>query len=78
MGAKSVIQKGDWVEICFTDTPDVNVTGLMSLRSQAPSRVKITAGPPQMISVKKATPAGESFGNWLLAVFRQIDPAVSP
>lgn len=78
MGVKSVIQKGDWVEICFTDTPNANVTGLMSLRSQAPSRVKITAGPPQMISVKKATAAGAAFGSWLLAVFRQIDPTASP
>ena len=78
MGVKSVIQKGDWVEICFTDTPNANVTGLMSLRSQTPSRVKITAGPPQMISVKKATSAGATFGSWLLAVFRQIDPTESP
>ena len=78
MGVKSVIQKGDWVEICFTDTPDVNVTGLMSLRTQAPSRVKIAAGPPQMISVKKTSPAGETFGSWLLAVFRQIGPTASP
>ena len=75
MGVKSVIQRGDWVEICFTDKPDVNVQGLMELRAQSPNRVKIIAGPPQMITVKKSATTPVSLGAWLLSVVRQIAPA---
>ena len=78
MRAKSVIQKEDWIEIVFTDQPDVNVQGLMGLRSQAPNRVKMIAGPPQMICFKKTAAKGESFGTWLLSVFRTIAPTESP
>ena len=75
MGVKSVIQRGDWVEICFTENPDVNVQGLLELRAQAPNRLKIVAGPPQMIMVKKSATAPVSLGAWLLSVCRRIVPA---
>ena len=75
MGVKSVIQRGDWVEICFTDKPAVNVQGLMELRAQSPNRVKIIAGPPQMITVKKSATTPVSLGAWLLSVVRRIVPA---
>lgn len=78
MGVKSVIQRADWVEISFTDKPDVNVQGLMDLRTHAPNQVKIIAGPPQMLCVKKASGAGESFGNWLLSVFQKVGPSLAP
>ena len=78
MGVKSVIQRTDWIEISFTDKPDVNVQGLMDLRAKAPSQVKMIAGPPQRVSVRKAANAGDSFGNWLLAVFQAIAPSGAP
>lgn len=78
MGVRAVIQKSDWVEISFSDNPDVNVQGLMSLRTKAPSRVKIVAGPPQKVCVRQASPSAEAFGNWLLSVFHALDPATTP
>ena len=78
MGARAVIQKSDWVEISFTEKPDVNVQGLMSLQVKAPSRVKIMAGPPQKVCVRQAASSAEAFGNWLLSVFQALDPAAVP
>ena len=74
MGVKAVIQKADWVEISFTAKPDVNVQGLMSLRATAPSRVKIVAGPPELIAVKKPPTSGKSLIEWLASVFAQLAP----
>ena len=74
MGVKSVIQRTDWIEIGFTDKPDINMQGLMDLRTQAPNRLKMIAGPPQMLCVKKNPASGESFGSWLLSVFQKIGP----
>ena len=78
MGAKSVIQKGDWIEICFTDKPDVNVQGLMELKGQAPNQIKMTAGPPQKISVRKNAATKDSWGNWLAAILRKLAPSPDP
>ena len=78
MGAKSIIQTGDWVAISFGDKPDVNVQGLFELRASAPGRIKVQAGPPEMISVKKAPAGKENFGAWLLSVFQAIAPVTAP
>jgi hypothetical protein len=47
----------------------------LELRAQAPNRLKIVAGPPQMIMVKKSATAPVSLGAWLLSVCRRIVPA---
>ncbi|MBP2665303.1 MAG: mfd [Firmicutes bacterium] len=78
MGVKSVIQRGDWVELSFTDKPDVNVQGLMELRTQAPNRIRMIAGPPQVLSVRKNPGSGETFGSWLLSVFQKVAPTPAP
>lgn len=78
MGVKSVIQKGDWLELVFTDKPNVNVQGMMDLRAQAPNRLRMIAGPPQVLSVKKNPGAGEAFGNWLLSTFQTVAPSAAP
>jgi transcription-repair coupling factor (superfamily II helicase) len=78
MGVKSIIEKGDWLEISFTDQPDVNVQGLMDLRARTPGRIKVVAGPPQMISAKKPPGSKESLGNWLLSLFQAIAPVETP
>jgi transcription-repair coupling factor (superfamily II helicase) len=78
MGVKSVIQKGDWLELVFTDKPNVNVQGMMDLRAQAPNRLRMIAGPPQVLSVKKNPGTGEAFGNWLLSTFQTVAPSEAP
>ena len=78
MGVKSIIQTGDWVAISFGDKPDVNLQGLLDLRTRIPGRIKVQAGPPQMISVKKAPDTKEHFANWLLSVFQAIAPLPAP
>ena len=78
MGVKAVLQKADWLEISFTDKPDVNVQGIMTLRAKSPSRVKIEAGPPQRICIRQAAAGGGSDAEWLLAVFRKLEPQQSP
>ena len=78
MGVKSIIQTGDWVTVNFTEKPDVNVQGLFELRSRLPGRIKVLAGPPQTISVKKAAAGKEAFAAWLLSVFQAIAPPPAP
>jgi transcription-repair coupling factor (superfamily II helicase) len=78
MGVKSIIEKDDWLEISFTDQPDVNVQGLMDLRARIPGRLKVVAGPPQMIWAKKPADRRESLGSWLLSLFQAIEPTSAP
>ena len=78
MKTKSIIQKAEWIEIGFTDQPDVNVQNLMDLRAQMPGRLKMIAGPPQMVCIKKPPGTGDLFGNWLLSVFQALAPTVAP
>ena len=77
MGVKAVLQKNGWLEISFTDKPNVNVQGAMTLRAKAPSRLKMLAGPPQMISVRQPA-TGANFAGWLLDVFHALAPVPSP
>jgi transcription-repair coupling factor (superfamily II helicase) len=78
MGVKSIVEKTDWLEISFTDQPDVNVQGLMELRARLPGKIKVIAGPPQMIWVKKPQDRKESFGKWMLSLFQALDPGAAP
>ena len=74
MGVKSIIEKNEWFEISFSDQPDVNVAGLMEIKAKNPSRVRMMAGPPQMISFKKGSEAKVAPAAWLLALFLAIAP----
>lgn len=77
LGVKAVLEKNGWLEISFTDKPNVNVQGVMSLKAKSPSKVKILAGPPQKISLRQ--PAGsENLANWLLSSFHALTPEASP
>ena len=74
MGAKSVLQRGDWIEITFTEKPDVDMQGVLALRAQAPARMRMIAGPPQMLCIRKQSGTREPFRNWLLSVLGKIVP----
>jgi len=78
MGVKSIIEKADWLEISFTDQPDVNVQGLMDFQARMPGRLKVVAGPSHMIWAKKPGDKKESFANWLLSLFQTIAPTAAP
>lgn len=78
MGVKSIMERGDWIEISFSDQPDVNVAGLMEFKAKHPARIRILAGPPQMISLKKGAEAKAAPAAWLLAMFLILAHQAAP
>ena len=77
MGVKAVLQKNGWLEISFTDRPNVNVQGVMNLQKKAPAKFKLLAGPPQTIALRQPV-GGENLAGWLLAIFRALAPETLP
>lgn len=77
MGARSVIQKGDLVEITFSEQPVVNLEALMELRSKNPNRIQIIPGPPQALRMKQG-PQKQPLPDWLLAMLKRMLPEATP
>ena len=77
MGVKAMLQKNGWLEISFTDKPNVNVQGAMNLKTKSPAKVRMVAGPPQKISIRQ--PADDAkLADWLLSMFHILAPERLP
>lgn len=69
IGIRSVIQQIHYVEVLFTDKPNVAPTQIMALKEAFPARVMIS---PDGIRLKTMNIANETLLSWLVKVFTTL------
>ena len=73
IGIRSVIQHPNYVEVMFSDRPNVDPAQIMALKEAFPARVNIY---PEGIRLKTLQIANDSLLTWLVKVFTALTPAV--
>lgn len=72
IGIRSVIQHPNYIEVMFTDRPNVEPAQIMALKETFPARVNVS---PDGIRLKTLQIANHSLLSWLVKVFSTLHPS---
>ncbi|MBP2650773.1 MAG: mfd [Firmicutes bacterium] len=70
-GGRSLIQQKDYIELSFSEQPNVNLNNLFNLKERYPTRISIVPGPPQLIRLR-TTNAGATLFQWIMDILKGL------
>ncbi len=71
IGARSVVEYADRVEITFGDAPQVAVENIIAVKEKYPTRFKLLPGPPEIIRLRTGKLAAPPL-DWLAKVLAEL------
>lgn len=78
LGIRAIIQKPHYIDITFSEKPNVEIERILALKESLPGRVTMYPGPPGSIQVKTAKLSDKSLCSWLLKKLELLkNPAIS-